>query len=156
MSYNFEQMNKKGARTMCPGVNSRDLGEIRNLKDFLGCTVCVDGFFFSHSKKYNNDQVVIAGTVMAKNPSGNWEKLGQFLMNTPGRTYDEFLAMSENEEALKDILLGKLYITNIEMTDTKSGSTVIYKYRTGKARYEDVKESDDFMSVDDDDELPFD
>ena len=47
MSYNFESMNRAGQRTMCKGVNSRELGDIRNLKDFVGCCVLCDGFFFT-------------------------------------------------------------------------------------------------------------
>lgn len=154
MSFNFESMNKTRNNTMCKGVNSKKLGDIRNLKDFVGCVVACDGFFFTHSKKYNNDQVVIAGTVMAKDENGEWQKIGQYLMNTPGRTYDEFFEMSNNEEAMEDILQGKLMLTNIQMADTKSGSTVIYQYRTGKARYE-LEDPNAFMDVDDDEDLPF-
>ena len=155
MAFNFESMNKRKS-TMCPGVDSRQLGDIRNLKDFVGCVVLVDGFFFTHSKKYNNDQVVIAGTVMSKDHNGEWQNIGQYLMNTPGRTYEEFAAMSENEDALASILRGELAMTNIEMAETKSGTTVVYKYRNGKTRYEadaDVDE-DGFMKVDEED-LPF-
>ena len=155
MAFKFESMNKNRSNTMCPGVNSRELGEIRSLKDFIGCVVLVDGFFFSHSKKYNNDQVVVAGTVMSKDHNGEWQNIGQYLMNTPGRTYEEFYSMSQDEDALASILRGELAITNIQMAETKSGMTVVYTYRTGKTRYE-VKESDpdEFMDVEDED-LPF-
>lgn len=154
MGYNFESMNRAGQRTMCKGVNSRELGDIRNLKDFVGCCVLCDGFFFTHSAKYNNDQVVIAGTVMSKNKNGEWESIGQYLMNTPGRTYEEFKEMSENPEALASILRGELALTNIEMANTKSGTTVVYKYRTGKQRYEEDVDDEGYM-VDTDEELPF-
>lgn len=154
MAFKFESMNKQGNRTMCKGVDSRALGDIKNLKDFVGCVVAVDGFFFSHSTKYDNDQVVIAGTVMAKDDSGEWQRVGQFLMNTPGRTYNEFKEMAEDQEALESILRGELIMTNIEMADTKSGSTVIYKYRTGKPRYE-LEKPDDFLDIPEDDDIPF-
>ena len=156
MAFSFESMNKRKS-TMCPGVNSKQLGDIRNLKDFVGCAILVDGFFFTHSKKYGNDQVVIAGTVMSKDHNGEWQNIGQYLMNTPGRTYEEFASMSEDEEALASILRGELVMTGIKMAETKSGTTVVYTYRTGKTRYEvdsDVDE-DGFMKVDDEEDLPF-
>ena len=155
MAFNFESMNQSRNRTMCPGVNSRELGDIRNLKDFVGCVVLVDGFFFTHSKKYDNDQVVLAGTVMSKDHNGGWQSIGQYLFNTPGRTYNEFFEMSNNPEALESILRGELVLSNIEMAETKSGSTVVYKYRTGKPRYEEPVDDDGYMTVDDDEELPF-
>lgn len=154
MGFNFEKMNRQAQRTMCKGVNSRELGEIRSLKDFIGCVVLCDGFFFSHSKKFNNDQVVIAGTVMQKNDRGEWDCLGQYLMNTPGRTYEEFANMAENPDALASILRGELILTDIQMAETKSGSTVIYKYRSGKTRYEETP-ADEYISVSDDEDLPF-
>ena len=152
--FSFESMNNKGNRTICKGVDTRALGEIRSLKDFVGCCIAVDGFFFTHSARYDNDQVVVAGTVMCKDEAGEWRLVGQYLFNTPGRTFKEFKEMSENEEALNDILQGKLYLTNIQTAETKSGSTVVYKYRTGKARYELVKD-DEFLDIPEDEELPF-
>lgn len=143
MSFNFESMNNARQNTMCKGVNSRELGDIKNLKDFVGCVILCDGFFFSHSKKFNNDQVVIAGTVLAKDEAGHWQKVGQYLMNTPGRTYDEFQKIMESEEALEAVLRGELCLTDIQMVETKSGTTVIYKYRTGKPRYELRTEEDE-------------
>lgn len=154
MAFNFESMNKRSQSTMCKGVNSRELGDIRNLKEFVGCVVLCDGFFFTHSAKFNNDQVVIVGTVMAKNPSGEWERMGQYCMNTPGRTYDEFKEMANNDDALASILRGELAITNIEMANTKSGTTVVYKYRTGKARYDTI-DDEGYMVADEEEELPF-
>ena len=153
MSFNFESMNNSYQRTMCKGVNTKKLGDIKNLKDYCGCVILVDGFFFSHSQKFNNDQVVIAGTVMAKNDNGEWVNCGMHLMNTPGRTYGEFKAMADDPEAMEDILLGKLAMTNIQMADTKSGSTVIYKYRTGVQRYE--LDDDEYMTADDEEDLPW-
>lgn len=156
MSFDFSKMNNRKKATMCPGINSRELGDIRNLKDFCGCVIYVEGFFFSHSSKYDNDQVVIAGTVYDKDKSsGQWNCLGTYLMNTPGRTYQEFSDMADDPEALASILRGELVISGIQMCETKSGSTVIYSYRNCKPRYEE-SDGDEFVQVSDDEELPFD
>lgn len=105
----FEKFNHKS--TIKEGI---DLGsmEFKNIRDFVGQTIHVDGFFFTRGKY--GEQVVVVGN--------------GYKINMPGKAVEDFKAMQEDEATLNAILNGQLSITNISTRTTPRGSMVMYKY----------------------------
>ena len=76
--------------------------------DFEGQTVKVDGFFFTRSRRYNMDQVVVVGN--------------GYKINMPARAVETFKAIRDNEFMLKAVLEGKLELINIKPIKAKNGN----------------------------------
>lgn len=104
------KINGNGKRVMCAGVDTKDWPFVK-LKEKIGHTVPVNGFFFSKGKY--GEQVVVAGE-------------GE-LINMPGRAAEEFEELFlYNQEYKKALLDGKISLTNICEVETNQGKTVGY------------------------------
>lgn len=106
----FENLNKYQA-TVKEGIDL-NLLQFKPLKDFIGQTVKVDGFFFTNGR-YGKQVVVV----------GNGYKI-----NMPGRAVEEFEVIQSNPVMLKAVLDGKLMLGDIKIKDSTNGTTTIYKF----------------------------
>lgn len=113
MTNAFESLNSNFTKTIRDGINMEDMF-FKPLKDFCGKVVKVDGFFFVNSR-YGKQVVVI----------GNGYKI-----NMPGRSTEQFQQIMNNEKLLNLVLDGHLVLCDIEMADTKNGTTTIYNLNT--------------------------
>lgn len=104
----FAELNRY-QNTVKAGIDTAEM-EFRALKDFIGATLHVDGFFFNEGK-YGKQVVVVAN---------GW------LINMPSRAVEQFETISKNEELLNAMLGGHLAIDGIKMVDTKNGTTTAY------------------------------
>lgn len=104
----FNELNKQFTNTVKDGINT-DAMEFKPLKEFVGKTIKVDGFFFT-SGQYGEQVVVI----------GNNAKI-----NMPKRATDTFKSIRANENMLKAVLEGHLEIINITPVKAKNGSDTI-------------------------------
>lgn len=106
----FENFNRKN--TVRDGI---DLGsmEFKNIRDFVGQDIYVDGFFFTHGKY--GEQVVVVGN--------------GYKINMPGKAVEDFKKMQEDAGLLDAILNGRLMITSIHVKTTPRGSMVLYLYK---------------------------
>ena len=108
----FEQFNKSFKKTVRDEINLESM-KFTALKDFAGQTVKVDGFFFTESKKYGKQTVIV----------GNGAKI-----NIPKRYTEDFLAIRDNDEMLKAVLDGHLTLTNIHEGDSSNGKTTYFTF----------------------------
>ena len=107
----FNEMNKQFTNTVKEGIDT-DAMEFAPLRDFVGKTVKVDGFFFT--KGQYGEQVVVIGN--------------GFKINMPKRATDTFKAIRANDFMLKAVLNGKLELINITPVKAKNGNdTVAYE-----------------------------
>ena len=108
----FEDLNKnESIKTVRDGIETDGMKFVP-LKDFLGKSIKVDGFFFTKSKY--GEQVVVVG-------EGS-------LINIPKRYVEQFKAIRDNKEKLEAVLAGKLSLGNITAIDSKNGKTVIFDF----------------------------
>lgn len=109
----FENHNNKDSiKTVRDGIDTTKLGDFQNIKNFLGQTIKVDGFFFTKSKY--GEQVVVVGNGA--------------LINIPKRYTEDFKAIRDNADELKAVLDGKLTLTDIKEVDAKNGKTVAFTF----------------------------
>lgn len=106
----FNKFNKSTA-TVRDGIDTRKL-EFKALKEFVGQTIKVDGFFFTTGKY--GEQVVVVGN--------------GYNINMPKRAAEEFREIARDEEAINIILAGGLSLSDIKVIDTKNGTTVSYSF----------------------------
>lgn len=99
--------NENGLRM--EGLNSKDF-PFKNIKDFVGETVPVKGFYFTKGKY--GEQVVVIGNGVC--------------INMPQRAVLEFQTIFQDEVNKKYLLAGKIKLTNIKPLDTNSGKTTAY------------------------------
>ena len=104
----FNEMNTRFTSTIKENIDLKDL-DFANLKDFIGKTVKVDGFFIN--KGQYGEQVVVVG---------NGKKI-----NMPARAVDTFKKIREDEQMVKAILDGHLEIINITPVKAKNGNETI-------------------------------
>lgn len=104
----FKELNKQHTQTVKEGIDTASL-EFKNLKDFVGKTVKVDGFYF-HKGNYGKQVVII----------GNGYKI-----NMPKRAVETFEDIANNDFMLKAVLDGKLEIINIAPVTAKNGNDTI-------------------------------
>ena len=107
----FEQLNKDKIRTVKEGIDTSKM-EFVPLKNFVGKTVKVDGFFFTKSKF--GEQVVVVGEGV--------------LINIPKRYIEEFKAIRDKADFLAAVLDGKLSLGDIKEIDSKNGKTVAFEF----------------------------
>ena len=100
----FNELNKQFSSTIKEGIDLESM-EFKPLKDFIGKTVKVDGFFFTKSDY--GEQVVVVG---------NGAKI-----NMPKRAVDIFKNIQASSEMLDAVLSGKLEIINITPVKCKNG-----------------------------------
>ena len=107
----FENLNKNSVKTVKDGIDT-DKMEFVPLKDFIGKTVKVDGFFFTKSKY--GEQIVVVGEGCK--------------INIPKRYTVEFKAIRDDAAMLQGVLDGKLTLANIRELDSKEGKTVAFDF----------------------------
>lgn len=101
----FNELNKQFEKTVREDVDT-DSMDFAPLKDFIGKTVKVDGFFFTNGQY--GEQVVVVGN--------------GFKINMPKRAVDVFKGIQQNEFMLKAVLDGHLELINIVPVKAKNGS----------------------------------
>lgn len=104
----FNELNTQYTNTVKEGVDT-DSMEFAPLKDFVGKTIKVDGFFFT--KGDFGEQVVVVGN--------------GYKINMPKRAIDTFKSIRSNEFMLKAVLDGKLEIINISPIKAKNGRDTV-------------------------------
>ena len=114
----FESLNKATVRTVKEGINTDDMDFValydkkRGLwPEAVGRELPVDGFFFTESKKYRKQVVVIT--------------LG-YKVNLPKRYVETFEEIRDNKDMLEAVLAGKLKLTNIKEIDSANGKTAAF------------------------------
>ena len=107
----FKELNS--VRTIKEGIRLEDL-QFRKLKDFVGKTLYVDGFFFTNGD-YGKQLVVVA-----RDNEGGWK------VNMPNRAIDQFEAIKADKDMLKAVLEGHLQIVDIQEQKLGRGSTTLY------------------------------
>lgn len=112
MAFNFSDLNKNSKKTIRDGINTEGMS-FKPLRDFIGQTLKVDGFFFTNKGKWGKQVVIIANGVK---------------INMPKRCTEEFEHIRDNDEALQAVIDGHMTITDIEKFDAKDGTTVVFKY----------------------------
>ena len=103
----FKEMNSK--RTIKEGIDLAEL-PFAKLKDLVGQTVHVDGYFFTRGDY--GEQVVVVGEGLK--------------INMPARAVAQFKEIDVDPDKVNAILKGHLIITNIEESRTKKGITTDY------------------------------
>ena len=119
MSFSFESMNHN-KKTMKDGLNLDQMGDFVSWKNYIGQDICVDGFFFTKTKY--GDQVVIVGH-SAQIP--DIKKI-----NIPKRFVEPFKQIRDNDEALEQVIAGKLVLANVRELDSENGHTGTFDYKT--------------------------
>lgn len=105
----FNELNN-GRRTVRDGIDTKAY-EFAPLKDFIGKTIKVDGFFFTNSKY--GKQVVVVGNGAC--------------INMPKRATEVFECIYNNDDMVKTVLDGHLEIIDIkELPTDKGNDTVAY------------------------------
>lgn len=112
MAFDFNKYNTLHSNSIIrAGFDSKN-NEFKPLKDFVGKTIPVNGFFFT-TGRYGEQVVVVADGVN---------------VNMPKRCAEDFKLIASDNEAVQDILAGNVIITDIAMKDTTNGRTVIYNF----------------------------
>lgn len=114
MAFSFESLNKESKKTIRDGINTEAM-KFHSLKEYVGQTLSVDGFFFTTGGKWGEQVVVIAGG----------DKI-----NMPKRCVAEFKSIRDNDEALNMMLDGKMIITDIAEYSAENGKTVTFNFGT--------------------------
>lgn len=107
----FESLNNK-ANTIKEGIELEKL-PFKPLKEFIGKTLKVDGYFFT-TGKYGKQVVVVA--------EGS-------KINMPARAVESFEAIGKDETMLSAMLQGHLSLTDIKEVTTKNGTTTAYTFK---------------------------
>lgn len=112
MAFSFSSLNQSSKKTVKDGINTDDM-KFAPLKDFVGKTLKVDGFFFTTGGKWGKQVVIIAeGTKI----------------NMPKRCTEQFEQIRDNDEALNALLDDHMCITNIRKFTATEGNTVIFDF----------------------------
>lgn len=113
MSFSFEDLNTSSKKTIRDGINLDDMNFI-SWKEYIGKDLKVDGFFFTNGK-YGEQVVIVA----------DGKKV-----NIPKRFTDDFRKIRDNDEALAQVIAGKLILANIRELDSKNGRTGTFDFKT--------------------------
>ena len=113
MAFSFESMNH-AKKTIKDGIDLDKMGDFVSWKEFIGQDIPVDGFFFTKTKY--GEQVVIIG---------HDKKI-----NIPKRFVDDFKKIRDNDEALDQVISGKLVLANVREIDSANGKTGTFDYKT--------------------------
>lgn len=106
----FEKFNKNTTRSVKEGIDLQAL-QFKKLRDFIGHTLVVDGFFFT-TGEYGKQVVVVANG---------------YKINMPARAVEQFEAIYNDAELLAAVLDGHLQISGIQQVKTKKGLTISYE-----------------------------
>lgn len=113
MSFSFEDLNTSSKKTIRDGITLDGMSFVP-LKDYVGKELHVDGFFFTNGK-YGEQAVIVA----------DGKKV-----NIPKRFTEDFKKIRDNDEALAQVIAGKLILANIRELDSKNGKTVTFDFKT--------------------------
>lgn len=117
--FSFESMNHN-KKTMKDGLNLDQMGDFVSWKNYIGQDISVEGFFFTKGKY--GDQVVIVGH-STQNPENK-------KINIPKRFTEDFKQIRDNDEALAQLIAGKLVLVNVREFDSENGKTGTFDYKT--------------------------
>lgn len=106
----FDSLNSY-QRTIRENVDLATM-KFKALKEYIGETVYVDGFFFTDGK-YGKQVVVV----------GNGAKI-----NLPSRYVEKFEKILNSPQMLDAVLNGKLVLKDIEESNTRNGQTVTFRF----------------------------
>lgn len=110
----FGKYNKASKRTIKEAIDLDKLGEgFKDLKDYIGKEIVVDGFYFTDKGKYGKQVVLVADNSR---------------INIPKRYVDQFEAIKNDDEDLKALLDGKCKLVNIRAIDSKNGKTTAFDF----------------------------
>ncbi len=110
--FSFESLNTS-KKTIRDGINLDEMNFI-SWKEYIGKDLKVDGFFFTNGK-YGEQVVIVA----------DGKKV-----NIPKRFTEAFKKIRDNDEALEQVIAGKLMLTNIREIDSQNGKTGTFDYKT--------------------------
>lgn len=111
----FEQLNQTGTRTIMNGIDLNAL-PFKSIKDFIGQTIHVRGFFFTDGRF--GKQVVVVGSGAKINLPARYVKVFELVQDTP--------------ELLQGVLDGKMILKNIKESNTRNGSTTTFDFATAE------------------------
>lgn len=114
----FENLNKGAVSTIQEGIDLLEL-EFIKLREFIGDTLLVKGFFFTNGKY--GEQVVVVGYSVH---NGRMYKV-----NFPNRAVEQFKTIQNNKEQLQALLDGKLSIVDIKEVNGKNGKFIAYTFK---------------------------
>lgn len=103
----FNNYNKNSKRSLPEDLDLKALPFVK-LKELVGKTLNVDGFFFTNGE-YGKQVVVVANGLK---------------INFPNRYIETFESILANDEELEAVLKGKLGIKDIKEVKAKKGKTV--------------------------------
>lgn len=104
MAFDFSSLNSASKKTVRDGISTKDLPEVK-FGEYVDKEILVDGFFINTGK--DGDWVVIISD-------------GKKIVSVPSQYTDQFKAIRDNQEALNDMLAGKLKLVNIRPYTTKA------------------------------------
>lgn len=110
--FSFEDLNTS-KKTIRDGINLDEMNFI-SWKEYIGKDLKVDGFFFTNGK-YGEQVVIVA----------DGKKV-----NIPKRFTETFKKIRDNDEALQQVIAGKLVLANIREIDSQNGKTGTFDYKT--------------------------
>ena len=111
MSFNFASLNKSNKKTVRDGIDSSNWNFVK-LEEYIGKEIVVDGFFFTEGK-YGKQVVVL----------GDGKKI-----NIPKRYTLDFETIYNNDEALEEVVNGRMKLTDIKAIDSKNGKSVAFEF----------------------------
>lgn len=112
MAFNFDQFNVTVKKTLKDGIDL-DKMDFISIREYVGEEFQVEGFFFTESKKYGKQVVLVSGDKK---------------INIPKRYVETFLKFRDDDEALKDIMEGHLWIKDIRTFDANDGKTIVFNF----------------------------
>lgn len=104
----FKGLNK-GNSYVREGIDTRSQ-DFAPLKNFIGQTIRVDGFFFTNGDY--GKQVVVVGE--------------GFNINMPSRALEQFEAIAADPEMVAAVMAGKLIINDIKAGNSKKGNPTTF------------------------------
>ena len=109
----FEKFNRGSNGFVKEGTDLQSM-EFKKLKEFIGATLNVDGYFFTNGD-YGKQVCIIANG---------------YKINMPLRCVEMFETIDTDEELKNAVVEGKMIIANIEERKTKKGATTTFEFKT--------------------------
>lgn len=109
----FTKYNKSGTRTIREAIDLDKLEGYKDLKDYVGKEIVVDGFYFTDKGKYGKEVVIVADNTR---------------INLPKRYVEQFEVIKNDPEDLKAVLDGKCKLVNIRPLESKNGKTTCFDF----------------------------
>lgn len=107
----FKELNKNFKSTIKEGTDLQSL-EFKKLKDFIGESVIVDGFFFTDGDF--GKQVVVVGN--------------GYKINLPARYVEQFEEIQKDDDLVQAMFEGHMMMADIRSIKTKQGYTTGFDF----------------------------